>query len=545
MGQVKGRLAVGAAEAGAAPAAVRLAWVDNLKVAVIAGVVVVHAAMAYLIDADWYYMERTTSELWGALVGLPGLLGGVFALGPLFLLGGVFTAASLAGKGPGGFTSGRLLRLGVSLVLYVTVINPLANYLGDLAQGRQPSLWPYLAPGSEDHDAGPLWFVAALLTFSLVYAAWRRWRPASSGTGSWAVVRPRQLLLAAVVIAAGSLVVRLRWPFGSATLLDLRWPEWPQGAVLFTLGVLWGEQGWRGQVPAAWSRRCGQVAAAGLAAAGLLVAATATTDGDLARLYGGWHWPSLVFVLLEGIVAVSFSLWLLAWFGRRWTRQGPLARRASRGAYAAYVLHPLVLVLVSFAARPLPLAPEIKFLLVAPAGVATVFTVGWAVTRFTFVAASYEHTIGHPPQLRDGRCHPPAVGSGATGQLGATTTYWRSLSAAAPGTAGRPRSRCPSAPAGHAGSVAGSPGSAPRRPAAAHRRWPWAAPAARRPAPSAAPPGPPAPGYRGVAVDGLVAGDRDLGDSIDHRLLVALPWLGNWLPDAARWNPHPSNGVVP
>jgi hypothetical protein len=107
-----------------APAVVRLVWVDNLKVAVIAGVVVVHAAMAYLIEADWYYTERTTSQLWPVLVGLPGLLGGVFALGPLFLLGGVFAAASLAAKGPGRFVHGRLLRLGVPLLLYVVVINP-------------------------------------------------------------------------------------------------------------------------------------------------------------------------------------------------------------------------------------------------------------------------------------------------------------------------------------------------------------------------------------------------------------------------------------
>jgi hypothetical protein len=271
-------------------------------------------------------------------------------------------------------------------VLYVTLINPLANYFGDLAQGMQPRLWPYLAPGSEDHDVGPLWFVAALLTFSLVYAAWRRWRPAVGCNGVRAAMRPRQLPVAAVVIAVGSLVVRLRWPFGSATLLDLRWPEWPQGAVLFTLGVLWGERGWRGQVPVVWSRRCGQVAAAGLAAAGLLVAATGTADGDLARLYGGWHWPSLVFEVLEGVVAVGFSLWLVAWFGRRWTRQGRLAARAGRGAYAAYLLHPLVLVLVSFAVRPLPLPPEVKFLLVASAGVAAAFSLGWAVTRSAFVA---------------------------------------------------------------------------------------------------------------------------------------------------------------
>jgi hypothetical protein len=114
------------------------------------------------------------------------------------------------------------------------------------------------------------------------------------------------------------------------------------------------------------------------------VAITDTADGTLARLYGGWHWPSLIFVALEGVVAVSCSLWLLAWFGRRWTQHGRLARRASRGAYAAYLLHPLVL--VSFAARPPPLAPEVKFLLVAPAGVAAVFTMGWTVTRSVFVA---------------------------------------------------------------------------------------------------------------------------------------------------------------
>jgi glucans biosynthesis protein C len=384
MGEVEGQLVGGATAPGATLPAARLAWVDNLKVAVIAGVVVVHAAMAYLIDADWYYMERTTSQLWSVLVSLPGLLGGVFALGPLFLLGGAFAAASLARKGPGRFVHGRLLRLGVPLVLYVTVINPLANYLGDLAQGMQPRLWPYLAPGSEDHDAGPLWFVAALLSFSLAYAAWRWWRPA--GGGIRAAMGPRQLLVAAVVIAVGSLVVRLRWPFGGATFLDLRWPEWPQGAVLFALGVEWGEQGWRGRVPVAWSRRCGQVAAAGLAASGLLVAVTDTAHGGLARLYGGWHWPSLVFVILEGIVAVSFSLWLVAWFGRRWTRQGRLATRAGRGAYAAYLLHPLVLVLVSFAARPLPLPPELKFVLVATAGVAAAFTVGWTVTRSALIA---------------------------------------------------------------------------------------------------------------------------------------------------------------
>jgi hypothetical protein len=226
--------------------------------------------------------------------------------------------------------------------------------------------------------------VAALLTFSLVYAAWRWFRPAGSVGG--AAVRPWQLLIAAAAIAAGSFAVRLRWPFDtSAAFLDLSWAEWPQGAVLFTLGVLWGERGWLGRVPVAWSHRCGQVAAAGLAALSLLAVVAGIAE-DFDPLFGGWHWQSLEFAVLEGGVAVALSLWLVAWFRRRWAHQRRLAKRASRGAYAAYVLHAPVLVMASFAARPLPLPPEAKFVLVAAAGVVAAFAMGWAVTRSALIA---------------------------------------------------------------------------------------------------------------------------------------------------------------
>jgi hypothetical protein len=146
-------------------------------------------------------------------------------------------------------------------------------------------------------------------------------------------------------------------------------------------GLAWsGPGGLVAPLRAGRSRRVGRLS--------LLVAATSITDEELDRLFGGWHWPSLGFAILEGAVAVAVSLWLVAWFGRRWTKQGRLAKRASRGAYAAYVLHPPVLVLASLAARPLPLAPEAKFLLVAAAGVVAGFTLGWAISRSALVARS-------------------------------------------------------------------------------------------------------------------------------------------------------------
>jgi glucans biosynthesis protein C len=73
------------------------------------------------------------------------------------------------------------------------------------------------------------------------------------------------------------------------------------------------------------------------------------------------------------------------WFRRRWDRQGRLARRAGRGSFGAYVLHPPVLVVLSLLARPLAVAPEAKFVLVAATGVVAAFAVGIGLTHLRVV----------------------------------------------------------------------------------------------------------------------------------------------------------------
>ncbi len=176
--------AVVAPDRAAARAAERAGWMDTLRVAVIAGVIVLHAATAYLLDIDWYYQERTTSALTPGLLAFPALLAGLFGLGPLFLLGGLLSAASLARKGPRGFALGRLVRLGGPLLVFVVLVDPLTDYLGALAEGDHPRLWPYLVDQTGTRDSGPLWFVALLLVVSLAYAAWRRLHPVRVGGAS-------------------------------------------------------------------------------------------------------------------------------------------------------------------------------------------------------------------------------------------------------------------------------------------------------------------------------------------------------------------------
>jgi peptidoglycan/LPS O-acetylase OafA/YrhL len=75
------------------------------------------------------------------------------------------------------------------------------------------------------------------------------------------------------------------------------------------------------------------------------------------------------------------SLWLVGWFARRWTHQGTLARSLGRASFAAYIIHPPVLVLLSVGLSSLTVAAEVKFVAVSVLGVATSFTLGWHMTK--------------------------------------------------------------------------------------------------------------------------------------------------------------------
>jgi glucans biosynthesis protein C len=362
----------------------RLAWIDSLKVVTIAGVVVFHAATAYITDvAGWYYEARTTSQVSSWSIGAPGVVLALFLLGPLFLTGGALAAGSLARSGPRRFVRRRLVRLGVPLLIFVVFVDPLTDLVGNTAQGLSPAVWETVGPASEVRDVGPLWFVAALLTFSLLYAGWRGLVPVEEVPPRR---RPGALVAAAAVLAAGAFLVRLRWPLMDETFLDLRFAQWPQAATLFAIGVLLGERGGIDRIPETWVRRAGPLACGGLFGVVLLGGVLLLLDGDLEPLLGGWHWPSALLAVLEAITAIGVSIWVVAHARRWWPRQGPLLARAGRGAYAAYVLHPLVLVTLSAAAHPWSWPPEAKFLLVAAAGVVGSFALGWAVTRSRLVA---------------------------------------------------------------------------------------------------------------------------------------------------------------
>ena len=91
-------------------------------------------------------------------------------------------------------------------------------------------------------------------------------------------------------------------------------------------------------------------------------------------------------VVVEAALIIGMSMWLIDLFQRRFDRQGPLLRELSRGAFAAFLVHQVVLVGAVLLTREVALGPELEFLLACVLGTAGSFLLASLVVRIPGVS---------------------------------------------------------------------------------------------------------------------------------------------------------------
>jgi hypothetical protein len=364
----------------------RLTYLGNLRVVMVAGVIAGHAIAGYA-GMNWTYADVAEGEMGTvsqALFGLLILPFAVFVMALFFLVAGLLTPASLDRKGPRRFTRDRIIRLGIPLAAFMFVLWPLMTYGLYRAAGSDWSLGDVYAD-DPTLDNGPLWFVEALLLYSLVYAAWVAWRSRRGRARTPVTTRPlraRHLVALGAGIAIATFVIRLWFPFDSLQFTNAHVWQWPECIGLFGLGIVSARRGWLRPVPERIRRGCGWVA---LVATVALIAAFASTqdpDRSMEAFGGGWHWEALVLAAIGGAMSVAASIWVLAFAQRHWDRAGRTARAMARAAYAAFMFQGLPLIVAALALRSFGVPLEVKALLVAAGGIAGSFALGWTlVTR--------------------------------------------------------------------------------------------------------------------------------------------------------------------
>ena len=155
----------------------RMLYIDNLRTLVIALVIVLHVCSTYGGEDSWYYKEGHPDIITSSVLTVCTAMVGVFPMGLLFLIAGYFTPASYEHKGTWRFLKDRLLRLGIPMLFFDFIIQPILIYTVDVSVNGYDGTFRKMLKdyyGSFHIGTGPLWFVEALLIFTLVYVLWKQ-----------------------------------------------------------------------------------------------------------------------------------------------------------------------------------------------------------------------------------------------------------------------------------------------------------------------------------------------------------------------------------
>jgi peptidoglycan/LPS O-acetylase OafA/YrhL len=353
----------------------RLFFVDNLRILLITLVVLHHLAITYGHTGGWYYYEGQPDELTTILFTIFTAVNQAFFMGFFFMISGYFTPSSYDRKGTGPFLKDRFLRLGIPLLFYIIVIEPLLVYvLAVNIRGFGGSLGQYLARYFESQyvrnfslGTGPLWFLEALLIFAVIYALWRRLaKPEAPVPPQDDGKVPGNMAIAMFGLTLGviTFIVRIWLPIGwNFDLLNLQLPFFPQYIALFVLGLMAYRRNWFMGVSEAAGRLWFGITIALIVLLPVMFILGGADDPT--PFMGGVHWQALVLALWEQLLCMGMIITLLVWFRKRFNHQGSLAKTMSASAYTVFIIHAPVAVLVALTLQDLNLYPLIKYPLVA------------------------------------------------------------------------------------------------------------------------------------------------------------------------------------
>ena len=380
----------------------RMVYLDNLRTVLIVAVVLGHLSVTYGLAADWYYKEGgETSPLVGAFGLVLLVIGLGFSMGLFSFIAGYFTVLAYDRKGAVKFLVDRLKRLGIPLLLFEIVINPLVHYMVDVHGGDctgslfdcqfQGTFWVYLReyPRLMRYSIGdgPVWFLEMMLIFSAFYALWRMVNQQPARTN---LVKPvpnnRSIALFALAIGLITFFVRI-WA-GVLVFyepLHLEFAHFPQYIALFIAGIWAYRNDWLTAFTNDQAHLWRWIALACIVVLPAMLVWFGALSGAVdERVIGGLNVFSLVYSIWEGFLSVSMVFTFLAWFRQSFNHQGKLARVMSEGTFAVYVLHPAIIVPFALLLSGIRMNLNLKFLIVSPFAVALCYLVVYFLRKVPF-----------------------------------------------------------------------------------------------------------------------------------------------------------------
>jgi len=346
---------------------------------VIMQVVILHTAVTYSGMGGWYYKENDSvdklSTLFFAFL-LTHLQAYFMSL--LFFVSGYFSQKSLDKKSQLEFIGGRFKRLGIPLLIYIFILHPLSVKM------VYPDVdFHWYLDGIKNLNffswTGPLWFVEALLIFTLIYLfilkPLFRFKVEQNFR-----LRTAHVLISIIIIAIIAFLARIYFPIGS-DITNLQIGFFSAYIFMFLAGIFAYKTQVFDQISLLMGKRWLLISLAiGIPAWFLIMFFMGPIDGIM-LIEGGLNWPAVAYALWESFFCMTFILAMVGIFKYRVNHDGWFQRFLSDNAFGVFVFHAPVLIGISILLKNIAMHPVLKFFMVSIVALIATFLVSWIVRK--------------------------------------------------------------------------------------------------------------------------------------------------------------------
>lgn len=356
----------------------RILYIDNLRIFLISLVVLLHLNITYGAPGDWYYNESEAGLPEIILQTMFNITNQAFFMGMFFFISAFFTAASIKRKTTGKFIRDRLVRLGIPLIVFYFILNPLTNYLHLAVIKNEPYSFFDLLMNPRAWGFGPMWFVETLLIFTFTYLLFRKlkWKIRMNFPGT------KKIVVAAIFVGLAQYIIRIWLPVGwSLPNTGLQFPFFVQYTFMLVFGVIAYQNNWLEKIDFKQGEQWFIFAQIMI----LIVLPTMLYIGGkekgIEAFVGGGTWQSLAWAIWEQVVGFALIIGLLGIAKKYFNKQGNLVRKLSDSAYGVYIIHPPVIVGLAALFVSWNINQLLKFMIVAPVALFTCFLLAWLIKR--------------------------------------------------------------------------------------------------------------------------------------------------------------------
>lgn len=354
----------------------RYFFVDNLRILLTIMVIMVHVAVTYGAEGGWYYSEMT--DQMGVIVPLTmyNAVAQSFFMSLFFFVAAFFTSASLNRKSKRQFIVERIIRLGIPLVIFAFILGPIADYISDRIIGiNNPIAW-------FSYRVGPMWFVQSLLLFSIIHVAIisiakKKEQLNSKLSGVW-------ITLFIGIMVVMTIIARWIWPMGTG-ILGMQLGSFPQYILMYTAGSMAFNRQWIGNLNKLKSLPLFIIIITLLLALPVFMYFGVDPVRGFDLFMGGFSWQAISYAIWESIMCVLISVVLIKHFYTHKNKKGRIKRLLSDSSYTVYIIHPIILLLISWLFASWDIFPIIKFVVTGFIATLLCFSTAYLIKKIPVV----------------------------------------------------------------------------------------------------------------------------------------------------------------